>query len=143
LLVNMVTFSQLVAVPMPNKIVMELPEAVLPSPQSIVTAPPLVMPSPKARVKLLPLLVADNSEMIDASFPAAPNELPAVTLNTPLMSVPEPTEIAMLLPKPDADKPLPISRAPLSPTLVVPVFNNRSPQHSRCSCIALQYYHAS
>jgi hypothetical protein len=143
LLVNMMMFPQLVAVPMPNEIVMELPKAVLPLLPSIVTAPPLVMPSPKARVKLLLLLVADNPEMIDASPPAAPNELPAVTLNTPPMSVPELTEIAMLLPKPDADKPLPISRAPLSPTLAVPVFNNRSPQHAHCYCIALQYCHAS
>jgi hypothetical protein len=76
----------------------------------IVTAPPLVLPSPKARVKLPPLLVNDNPETIDASPPAAPNKLPAFTLNTPPMLVPRPTEIAMLPSEPDVDKPLLISK---------------------------------
>jgi hypothetical protein len=113
---------------MPNEMVMEPPEAVLQSPPSIVTAPPLVLPSLKARVKIPLLLVADNQEMIDASHLAAPDELPAGTLNTPPMSVPEPAEIAMLPPEPDADKPLQTPKAPLLPTtLAVPVFINRSP----------------
>jgi hypothetical protein len=43
------------------------------------------------------------------------------------MSVPEPTEIAMLPPDPDADESLPISKVPLSPALAVPVLNDRSP----------------
>jgi hypothetical protein len=118
---------EFVAVPTPDKMVMELPKAVLPLPPSIVTAPPLVLPSPKDRVNILPLLVNDNPKTIDASPPAAPNELTAVTLNAPLMSVPEPTEIAMLPPEWDADQPLPISKVPLLPTLGVLVFNNRSP----------------
>ncbi len=102
-LVNTAMLPELVAVPTPNEMVMELPEAVLPLPPSIVTAPPLVLPSPEARVKLLPLLVADNQETFDTSPPAACDESPAVTLNAPPMSVPEPTEIAMLPPKPDAE----------------------------------------
>jgi hypothetical protein len=87
----------------------------------------LVLPSPKARVKIPPLLVADDPETIDTSSPAAPGKLPAVTLNAPPMLVAEPTEIAMLPPKPDADEPLPISKAPLLHKLVPPVFNNESP----------------
>jgi hypothetical protein len=43
------------------------------------------------------------------------------------MSVPEPTGIAMLPPEPDADEPLPISKALLSPTVALPVLNDRSP----------------
>jgi hypothetical protein len=43
------------------------------------------------------------------------------------MLVPKPTEIAMLLPKIDADEPLPILKAQLLPMLAVLVFNNRSP----------------
>ena len=59
----------------------------------------------KARVKLPPLLLVDDDpETIYASPPAAPDESPAVTLNAPPMSVPEPTEIAMLPPEPDADE---------------------------------------
>jgi hypothetical protein len=118
LLIDNVTHPNLVAVPTPNEMVMEPPVAVLPLPPSIVTAHPLVLPSPKARVKLPSLLVADDPEMIDA--------LPAVTLNTSPLLVEDPTEIAMLSPEPDADEPLPISRAPLLPKLAVPVFNNRS-----------------
>jgi hypothetical protein len=91
---------ELVAVPMPNEMVMEPPKAVLPSPPSIVTAPLLVLPSPEARVKLPPLLVDENPETIDESPPAAPAQLPAVTLNAPPMLVPESTEIAMLPFKP-------------------------------------------
>jgi hypothetical protein len=71
-------------------------------------------------------MVDDDPETIDASPPAAPDEIPAVTLNASPMLVPEPTEIAMLPPEPDADEPLPISKAPLSPTLAVPVLNHRS-----------------
>jgi hypothetical protein len=127
LLVDTVTLPKLVAMTMPDEMVMELPEAILLSPPSIVTGPPLVLPSPKARVKILPLLVDDDPETIDASPSAAPNESPPVTLNASLMLVPEPTEIAMLLPELDADKPLLISKAPLLPTLAVPVFNDRSP----------------
>jgi hypothetical protein len=74
-----------------------------------------------------PLLVDDDPETIDASPPATPDKLPAITLNAPPMLVPEPTEIAMLTPKPDADKPLPMPKVPLLPTFAGPVFNNRSP----------------
>jgi hypothetical protein len=42
-----------------------------------------------------------------------------------LLSVPEPTEIAMLPPDPDTDVPLPISKAQLEPALAVPVLNDR------------------
>jgi hypothetical protein len=86
-LVNTATLPELVAVPTLDELVMELPKAILPLPPSIVTAPPLVLPYPKARVKLPPLLVADNPEMIDSSPPAAPNKLPAFTLNTPPMLI--------------------------------------------------------
>jgi hypothetical protein len=128
LLNNTGTLTELVAMPAPDEMVMELPKAVLvTSSPSIITAPLLVLPSPKARVKIPPLLVDDDPETINTSLPAAPEEFPAITLNTPLMLVPEPTEIAMLSPEPDADKPLSISRAPLLPTLSVTVFNNRSP----------------
>ena len=112
---------------MPDEMVMEPPKAALSSPPLIVTVPPLVLPSYKARVKLPLMLVDDNPEMIDPSPPAAPDKLQAVTLNAPPMLVPEPTEIAMLPPKLDADKPFPISKAPLLPTLAVPVLNDRSP----------------
>ena len=127
LLVNTTTILELVAMSMPNEMVMEPPEAALPLLPLIVTVPPLVLPSPEARVKLPPMLVDVNPETIDPTPLAAPDELQAITLNTPLMLVPEPTEIAMLPPEPDADKPLPISKAPLSPTLTVPVLNDRSP----------------
>jgi hypothetical protein len=86
-----------------------------------------VLPSPKARVKLPPLLVDDYTETMDASPPAAPDMLPAVTLNAPTMLVLEPTEIAMLPPSPDPDKQFRMSKAPLSPALTVPVLNDRSP----------------
>ncbi len=109
----------------PNKVLMEPPKAVLPLTPSIVTAPPLVLPSPEARVKIPPLLVDGNPEIIDASPPAAPDESPPVTLNAPLMLVPELAEIAMLPSNLDADKPLPIPKAPLLPALAVPVFINR------------------
>ena len=127
LLVDTATLPELVAVPTPNEMVIVLPEAVLPSPPSIVTAPPLVLPSPKARVKHPLLLLDDDPETIDASLPAAPDKSPAVTLDAPPMSVPEPSEIAMLLLRPVADKPLPISKVPLLLTLAVLVLNNRSP----------------
>jgi hypothetical protein len=127
LLVNMATLPKLVAVPTPNEMVTKLPEAILPSPPSIITVPPLVLPSPEARVKLPLLLIADDPETIDASPPAIPNKLPVITLNTPPMLVPEPTEIAMLMLELDADKKLLISKVPLLPTLAVPVFNNESP----------------
>ena len=68
----------------------------------------------------------DDPETIDASPPAAPNKLPATTLNATLMSVPEPAEIALLPPEPDADEPLLISKAPLLPTHAIPVFKDRS-----------------
>jgi hypothetical protein len=96
-----------------------------------------VLPSPKARVKIPLLLVDDNPEKIDASPLAAPDELPAITLNAPLMLVPEPAEIAMLLSEPDADKPLLISKVPLLPMLAVPVLSNIT-QHTCCSCVACQ-----
>ncbi len=117
---------EFVAVPTPNEMVMELPEAVLPSPPSIVTAPLLVLPSPKARVKIPPLLVDGDPETISASLPAGRGKSPVVTPNAPPMLVPEPTEIAMLPPKPDKDKPRPMPKVPLLPTLAVPVFNDRS-----------------
>jgi hypothetical protein len=139
LLVNTTMLPELVAVPKPNEMVIEPPEAVLPLPPSIVTAPPLVLPSPEARVKLLPLLVDDNPETVDGKNPAAPEMLSAITLSAHPMLVSEPTENAMLPPEPEADKPLLISKAPLPPTLTVPVFSNRSPTHTRCSCIAHQY----
>jgi hypothetical protein len=107
LLVDATTLPELVAVPTLDEMVAEPPKAVLPLPPLIVTDPPLVLPSPMARVKLLPLLVPDNPELIDASPPAAPDKLPSITLKAPPMSVPEPTEIAMLPPKPDADETLP------------------------------------
>ncbi len=62
MLVNIATLPELVAMPTPNEMVMEPPEAVLPSPPSAVTAPLLVLPSPKARVKIQPLMVDDNPE---------------------------------------------------------------------------------
>jgi hypothetical protein len=115
LLVDTATLPKLVAVPMPDEMVMGPPKAVLSMPPSIVTAPQLLLPSPKARVKLMLLLVAKDPEMIDASPLAAPDKSPALTLNAPPMLVLEPTEISMLPPKPDADKPLPIfCGAPLS-----------------------------
>jgi hypothetical protein len=67
------------------------------------------------------LLAASNPVMIDTSPPTAPKELTAVTLEAPPMSVPEPTEIE---PPQDAHKPLLISKAPLLPTLAVPLLNN-------------------
>jgi hypothetical protein len=118
---------EFVAVSTPNEMVTEPPEAVLPSLPSIVTAPLLVLPSPKVRVKIAPLLVDGNPETIDASLPAGCDKSPAVTLYTPPMLVPEPTEISMLPPEPDKDKPLPMPKAPLLPTLAVSVFNDRSP----------------
>jgi hypothetical protein len=121
------TLPELVTMPTPNEMVMEPPEAVLPLTPSIVTAPLLVLPSPEARVKIPLLLVDDDPEMIGASPPATTNKSPAFTLNAPPMLVPEPTEIAMLPPEPDADKTLLISRVPLLPMLTVPVFNNESP----------------
>ncbi len=127
LLVDTTTIPELVAVPMPDGIVMEPSEAALPSPPSIVTVPPLVLPIPEARVKLPPMLVDVDPETTDPTPLAAPDELLAVTLNAPPMLVPEPTKIAMLPPEPDTDEPLPISKAPLSHTLTVQVLNNRSP----------------
>jgi hypothetical protein len=70
LLVDTATVPELVGMQTPNELVMEPPKAALPLHPSIVTAPPLVLPSPEARVKILPLLVDDNPEMIDASPPA-------------------------------------------------------------------------
>jgi hypothetical protein len=121
------SLPEFVAVPTPNEIMMEPPEAVLPLQPSIVTAPPLVLPTPKARVKILPLLVDDDPEIIDTSPPDALDKLPAVTLNASPILVPEPTEIVMLSSKPDANKPLPIPKAPLLPMLADPVFKDRSP----------------
>jgi hypothetical protein len=126
LFANTAMLPKLVAMPTPDKMLTEPPEAVLPLPPSIVPAPPLVSPSPKARVKLPPLLVDDNPETIDASPPAAPDKLPAALLNAPPMLVPEPTEIVLLPPEPDANKPLLISKVPLLPMLAVPVFIDRS-----------------
>jgi hypothetical protein len=105
LLVDTATLPELVAVPMTNEMVTEPPKAVLLLPPLIVTAPPLVLPSPKAIVKIPPLLVADKPERIDAYTPDAPD------LTTPPMSVLGPAEMAMLTPKPDADKPLPTPKA--------------------------------
>ncbi len=56
LLVDTVMLPKLLAVPTPNEVMMEPPEAVLPLMSSIVTAPPLVLSSPEARVKILLLL---------------------------------------------------------------------------------------
>ncbi len=127
LLVNTATLPELVAVPTPNEIVMNLPEAILPLPPLIVATPPLVLPSPKARVKLMLLLVNDHPEMMDASPPAAPDKSAAIILNAPPMLVLEPTEVALLPTDPDADEPLPISKARLLPALAVPVLNDRLP----------------
>jgi hypothetical protein len=49
LLVDTAMLPKPVVVPMPNEIVMKLPEAVLPSPSLILTPSPLVVPSPKAK----------------------------------------------------------------------------------------------
>jgi hypothetical protein len=73
----------------------------------------------KARLPMLLLLLLLPS--------SATNESPAVTLDAPLMLVPEPTEIVMIPLELDADKPLPIPKAPLAPTLAVQVFKERSP----------------
>jgi hypothetical protein len=127
LLFDMATLPELVAMPTPNEMVTEPPKTIVPLPPSIVTAPLSVLPSSEARVKLLLLLVNEDQETIDAYPPAAPDKLPAITLNAPPMLVPEPTEIAMLPPEPDADEPLPISRVPQLPTLTVLVFNDGSP----------------
>ncbi len=94
-----------------------MPEAMLPLLPSVVSAPLLVLPSPKVRVKLL---VDGGLETINASPPAAPDKLPAVSSNASPMLVLLPTEIVVLPLKPDADKPLPIPKAPLSPALAVP-----------------------
>jgi hypothetical protein len=136
LLINKATLPKLVAMPTPNEMVMEPPEAVVPLLPLIVTAPLLVLPSPKARVKILLLLVNDNPETIGASPPDAPDKLPAVTLNPPPMSVPEPAEIAILQSKPDADKPPSIPRVPLSPRLLfqcVSIDHPTCPLFLRCS----------
>jgi hypothetical protein len=55
LLVDIATFPKHVSVPIPNGMLMDLPEAAVSSPPSIVTATLLVLPSPKLRPKL-PLL---------------------------------------------------------------------------------------
>jgi hypothetical protein len=73
LLINRAVLPKLVAVPMPDEMVMEPSEAVLPLLPLIVTAPLLMLPSPEARVKLLLLLVDDDQLMINASPPAAPD----------------------------------------------------------------------
>jgi hypothetical protein len=125
LLLNTATLPKLLAMPTPNEMETELPKAILPLLPLIVTAPLLVLPFSDTRVKLPPLLDAGVPETIDASPPAAPDKLLVVTLNAPQMLLMEPTEIAMLLPEPDADKPLLISKAPLLPTLAVPLFNDR------------------
>ncbi len=70
---------ELVAMPMPNEMVTECPYVILLPLPLFVTAPLLELPSPEARVKVSSLLINDNSERIDASPPAAPNKLPAVT----------------------------------------------------------------
>ena len=64
------------------RVVSVVPQAILLSLPSIVTAPLLVLPSPEVRVKLL---VDGNPETIDASPPAAFGKSPAVTVNTPPM----------------------------------------------------------
>jgi hypothetical protein len=74
LVVDTATLPKLVAMPSQDELVMEPPEAVLPSTPLIVTAPLLMLPSPKARVKLPLLPVAGNPVTIDASPPAAPDK---------------------------------------------------------------------
>ncbi len=71
------TLVEHVAGLMPNGIWMELPEDMLLSLPSVVTAPLLVLPSPEGRVKLL---VDGGPETVDASPPAASNKSPAVLL---------------------------------------------------------------
>jgi hypothetical protein len=71
--------------------------------------------------------VDDDPATIVACSSAHPNESPAVTLNAPPMSMPEP-EIAMLPHEQDAYDPFPISNAPLLPELVDPVVHDYSPK---------------
>jgi hypothetical protein len=125
LLADTVALPKLVDMLMPNEMVMDPPKAVLPSPSLIATDPPLVLLSPGARVKLLLLLVDDDPETIDPSPPAALDKSPAVTLNAPPMLAPEPTEIAKLPPKLNADEPFLISKVSLLPTLAILALNNR------------------
>jgi hypothetical protein len=80
------------------------------------------------------LMAAGDLEMTDTSPSNAPKESTAVTLEAPPMSVPELFEIE---PKQDAHKPLLISRAPLLPTLAVPVLNNRSSEIVRLKLLGL------
>jgi hypothetical protein len=82
----------------------------------------------EVRIKLLPPLVDDDPETIDACSSANPNKSPAVTLKAPLMSMPEPTEIAMLPHEQDAYDPFSISNAPLLPELSDPVSHNYLPK---------------
>jgi hypothetical protein len=86
---HMATLPEHVADPTPNEIGMESSEAMLLLLPSFVKASLLVLPSLEIRVKLL----VDGDLEIDASPPAAPNKLPAVSLNTPPMSVPEPLRL--------------------------------------------------
>ena len=69
--------------------------------------------------------VDDDPAMIEA--PLAADESPANMLNAPPLPSPEPTEIEMLPPESDADDPIPMSTAPLSPTLALTVFNDKAP----------------
>jgi hypothetical protein len=70
----------------PDGIGSGLPEAILPSLQSIVTASPLVSPSPVVRVKLL---FDDDPIAIDIFPPAAISKSPVITLDVPSMLVHE------------------------------------------------------
>ncbi len=64
------------------------------------------------------LLANGNPEMMDASPPTVPKELATVMPEAPPMLVLEPTECEL---KQDVHKPLPMSRALLSPMLAVPL----------------------
>jgi hypothetical protein len=107
------TLPALVSVPSTDTTAIDPARVVVPSPPSIATPPPLVEPSPelRLRVKLPLLLVGDDPAVIEedppdspedslADPPECPEEPPAVRLNDPSLSLPEPTEVPELSPDP-------------------------------------------
>ncbi len=65
-----------------------------------------------------------------------------LTTFAPSLPSPEPTEIEMLPPEPNANDPLPMSKAPLSLTLALPLFMTKSLPHQillHCSSISLLF----
>ena len=73
--------------------------------------------------------LVDDPAMTEAAPPSLPaaEASPAVTLKVPPAASPDPTEIAMLPPEPDADEPLPMLMSPLVPKVAVPVLSVKSP----------------